>query len=208
MFPTLGFSTSCASTSIVDFLLYKNNTLVSFKVIDSYMSDDLMHQSFDIKITKEFISNDIENMDLTINSKPDFGPSLKSLPKDTEWLGVLIKRENSYSFALCAPTLSIENGNISGETGLDILDDSENEITLETFDLALNVYQQGLASADKVCQSSSPYCTHKSQYDSESGILELPSVSYYSDFGKIYTKATLKKTNDNPMTFTLIELNN
>lgn len=210
-FPSVGLSLTCSSQPLVSSLLYKNNIIVRFKVVDSQLLNNSIQQSFDIHITKEFNSNQIENTILNIITTSGFGPSLSDLPKESEWLGVLIKGNNSYSLAVCAPILTIENGNIIGNTGLNALDNSEDDITVEAFDLALQVYQQGLSSADTVCQSSSSYCTKKAKYDIETGILDLPSVAYKRRFfnfeSSVYAQAKMKKISDNPMTFTVIELN-
>jgi hypothetical protein len=211
LFPTVALSFTCSSQPIVTFLLNENNIVVSFKIIDSKITDKLALQSLDIKITKEFNSSQIENTTVKINHPSITSSSFSHLSKDIEWLSILSKGKNSYYFPLCISGLIIENGIISGNTGIDALDNSDTDITIEAFDTALKAYQQGLALADTVCQSSSPYCTKKAKYDIETGILDLPSVSYARRFFNIgssaYAQAKMKKTSDNPMTFTVIELN-
>ncbi len=46
LLPTTVFSTSCDPTSIADYLLDKSNIIVSFKVMDIQMSNDLTTHVF------------------------------------------------------------------------------------------------------------------------------------------------------------------
>lgn len=199
------FSLSCAGNlSISDFYLFhQDNIIVSFYVTDSHTSTLVSENYMDIQITNEFNSNQIADPNIRIH-----GESAAIYSKGVEWVSVLLKQADSYSISLCTPKLTIEEGHIIGETGLAAIDNSDTPVTIEWFNMALSVFQQGLSLADDVCQSSTDYCANKVTYDRDSGILDLPSVEYLQFGFPVYTKAKLQKTGDNPMTFQVIEISN
>ena len=90
------------------------------------------------------------------------------------------------------------------------MDNDDNPVSIELFDMTLGIFQQGLSLADTVCQSASAnaYCVKRATYDLETGILDLPSVEFLRFGFRNYTKAKLQKTGDNPMTFSVMEIGN
>jgi len=202
---TKAFSISCVPDLGISeyYLFYDNSIIVSFNVIDSHTAYYVSENYMDIQITHEFNSNQITDTDLRIYSE-----GVYKYTKGTEWVGVLLKNDDSYVVPLCAPALSIENGNIIGKTGMTVLDEGDSPVSIELFDTTLSVFQQGLSLADTVCQSASAdvYCVKRATYDLETGILDLPSVSYLKFGFREYNKAKLQKMGDNPMTFSVQEL--
>lgn len=197
----LANSGSCANTKLSDYLMHENNIVVSFKVINSQFLENSESNFIEIEVTNEFYSNKIENTNIVIDTENSFGPALKMFKKNIEWLTVLSKFNDSYIISGCAPSLTIENGLIIGETGIDILNQSTKPLSLEMFDLALNAFQQGISSADKVCKSLNSYCTERATYDIETGSLSLPSVEYSSFGFKAYAKVRMEKVSDDIKTF-------
>lgn|GEM_PF-6961927 len=196
------FSLSCVpDLSISDFYLFhKDNIIVSFYVTDSHTSYLVPETYMDIQITKVFNSNKIIDTELRI-----YGESAYMYSKGVEWVSVLLKQDDSYSISICTPKLTIEDGNIIGKTGFTVFDNDETPASVEMFDKALSIFQQGLSLADDVCQSASEYCVNRVTYDTETGILDLPSVQYMQFGFRVYTKAKLQKTGDSPITFKVID---
>lgn len=208
-FPNLAFPI-CANTLLSDYVRNEANILVSFTVTDSQISTIVPDSYIDILITEEFNSNIIDDPSIRINTESLLGPSLSEFTENIEWLSVLTKTEESgYTFAGCTPKLQIENGVVIGQTGLQALDDSDEDITIENFTLALNAYQQGISSADTVCQSDSSYCSGaRAIYDASTEVLSLPTVAISASSGLSYANAKMQKTGDSPVTFRVIELGN
>ncbi|WP_428355400.1 hypothetical protein [Methyloprofundus sp.] len=177
--------------------------IVSFRVINSEFSEN---NFIEIEITKEFYSNKIESSNIKIDKENGFGPMLSTFEKNIEWLTVISKFNDSYIIAGCAPTLIIENEMVIGETGIDILNKRDKQVSVQMFDLALNAFQQGISLADKVCKSSNRYCTERATYDIKTGTLSLPSVEYTSFGFKVYAKAKLEKVSEGIETFVITEI--
>ncbi|NOQ13790.1 MAG: hypothetical protein GQ583_04820 [Methyloprofundus sp.] len=170
LLPNIAFSSSgsCSNTALSDYLMYEDNIIVSFKVINSQFSDN---NFIEIEITKEFYSKKIENINIKIDTENGFGPMLSTFEKNIEWLTVISKFKDSYIIAGCAPMLIIENETVIGDTGIDILTKIDKPVSVQMFDLALNAFQQGISLADKVCKSSNSYCTERATYDIKTGTL-------------------------------------
>lgn len=129
------------------------------------------------------------------------------MTQNTKWLTSLTKSGGFYFISECSPILPVENDFIVGKTGLNILDDSTNKVSLQTFKLAISAYHQGIMSADMVCKSANAYCSEtKPIYDMETGLLNLPSVQY-SQFGvPVYAQVKMQKISENPIKFTVTEI--
>lgn len=209
VFPNMAFP-SCGNSLLSDYVMNEANILVSFTVTGSQISTIVPDSYVEISITEEFNSNIIDDPSIRINTESILGPSLSEFIENIEWLSVLAKTEESgYFFAGCAPKLQIENGVVIGHTGLKVLDDSDEDITIEKFTLALNAYQQGISSADTVCRNDSSYCSGaRATYDASTEVLSLPTVAVSAFPGLSYTNAKMQKTSDNPVTFRVIELGN
>jgi len=205
LFPNIAFSSSgsCSNTLLSDYLMHENNIIVSFKVINSQFSDN---NFIEIEITKEFYSNKMESTNIKIDTENGFGPELSTFEKNIEWLTVISKFKDSYIIAGCAPVLTIENKMVIGETGINILNELDKPVSVQIFDLALNAFQQGISSANKVCKSSNTYCTERATYDIKTGILSLPSVEYTSFGFKVYAKAKLEKVSEDIKIFVITEI--
>ena len=110
--------------------------------------------------------------------------------------------ESEYIFAACAPKLKIENGTIMGSTGISALDESDSEITIEQFKLALQAYQQGISSADLICRNLNSHCSRaRATFDTRTGILNLPTVLVFQPIiGQYFINAKMKITGDKPIT--------
>jgi len=209
-FPNLAFPICVANPLLSDYVMNEANILVSFTVTGSQISTVVPDSYIDISITEEFNSNIIDDPRIRINTESILGPSLSEFTENIEWLSVLTKTEESgYFFAGCAPKLQIESGVVIGNTGLKVLDDSDEDITVEKFMLALNAYQQGISSADTVCQSDNSYCSGaRATYDASTEVLNLPTVAVSAFPTLFYTNAKMQKTGDSPVTFRVIELDN
>lgn len=208
MLPNIAFSTSgsCSKTPLSHYLLHEDNIIVSFTVTASEFSEP--NKNFiDIAISKEFYSHKLPDTRIIIAAENGFGPPLSTFSKNIEWLTVLSKHKNTYIIAGCAPVLSIENGMVQGETGLDVLSQIGAPVSIEILDIALTAFQQGIRSADDVCQSTNSYCTNRTTYDVNTGILNLPSVEYSSFFGsKIYGQVKMQQTSGAIDAFKIIEI--
>jgi len=184
----------------------EDNIIVSFRVINSQFADN---NFIEIEITKEFYSNKMESTNIKVREN-GFGPMLSTFEKNIEWLTVITKFKDFYITAGCAPVLTIEDKMVIGETGIDILNETGKPVSVQMFDLALNAFQQGISSADKVCKSPNSYCTERATYDIETGILSLPSVEYEKSFfgfeSRSYAKAKLKKVSEDIKTFVITEI--
>lgn len=186
--------------------MHENNIIVSFKVINSQFSENSESNFIEIEVTKEFYSNKIENTLIKIDTENGFGPTLNMFEKNIEWLTVISKFKDSYIVSGCAPTLTIENGILTGETGIDILKKSSQPVSVQMFDLALNAFQQGISSADDVCKSSNSYCNERATYDFKTGSLSLPSVEYKYFGVKIYANVMMKKVSKDIKTFEITKI--
>lgn len=209
LFPNIALALSCAGLSLSQYAMMENVRFVTITVDNSKVALDPINAYVDTKVTQEFISNGLINTPVRIKPDPFGFASLDKFTKGSEWLTVLSKSNGVYAISLCTPVLAIENGFIVGQTGIDILDNSKNNVTLEEFKLAIGAYRQGLSSVDAVCKSANSYCSEtKAIYDVESRTLDLPSVQY-SQFGvPVYAKVKLQKTSDNPIGFTVTEIKN
>lgn len=209
MFPNVAFAL-CANNSLSDYAMRENSIFVAFEVTSRHLSTIAADNYIDIEVTQEFNSDVIENKNIRINNEPFPGPSLSDFSQNNEWLSVLVKtEEEDYIISSCAPKLIVENETILGDTGFNVLDNSDDNITFEKFTLALNVFQQGISLADTVCKSANSFCTQTlATYDFETEILNLPTVTYPIFGAPVYVKAKMQKTGDNPITFTVIELDN
>ncbi len=208
MLPNVAFAI-CANNSLSDFVRFENSIFIAFKVTDTHLSNTV-DSYIDIEVIQEFNSNVIEDKNIRIKNESFLGPSVSEFSQNNEWLSVLVKTEKeSYIFSACTPKLIVENETIIGDTGINALDNSDDILTIEKFALALNAYQQGISLADEVCKSANSYCKQTlATYDVETGILNLPTVTYPILGTPVYVKAKMQKTGDNPVTFTVIELNN
>ncbi|WP_428356489.1 hypothetical protein [Methyloprofundus sp.] len=209
MLPSVAFSTSgsCSNTQLSDYLMHEDNIIVSFRVIDSQFSGQIDNNFIEIEITKEFYSKKLTDTRIKIETENGFGPALSTFTKNIEWLTVLSKYKDTYIFAGCAPTLTIENAIVQGETGINVLDQMGDSVSVEMLELALNAFQQGISSADSVCKSSNSYCSERATYNIETGVLNLPSVEYTSLFGgKVYAKAKMQKVSNDLKTYQITEL--
>jgi len=208
MFPNVAFAV-CANNSLSDFVRFENSIFVAFKVTNTHLST-IVDSYIEIEVIQEFNSDVIEDKNIRIKNESFLKPSVNEFSQNNEWLSVLVKTEKeSYTFSACTPKLIIENETIIGDTGINVLDNSDDNLTIEKFALALNAYQQGISLADVVCKSANSYCTQTlATYDFETEILNLPTVTYPVLGTPVYVKAKMQKTGDNPVTFTVIELDN
>ncbi len=210
LLPNIAFSSNCGIQKLSNYLMNEDNIIVSFKVINSQFLENSERNFIDIEIKKEFFPQKIESTNIRIDTENGFGPALSTFKKDTEWLTVLSKFKNSYIIAGCAPTLTIEDRNVIGDTGIEILNETSKPVNIQMFELALNAFQQGIGLADKVCKSPNSYCTDRATYDIETGILSLPSVEYEKSFigfkSRSYAKAKLEKVSENIKTFVITEI--
>lgn len=210
LLPNIVFSSNCSDIKLSDYLMDESKIIVSFKVINSQFLENSESNFIDIEVTKAFFPKKIENVNIRIDSEIEFGPTLRTFEKDTEWLAVLSKFNNSYFIAGCASTLIIENGSIIGDTGIEILHETSEPVSVHLFELALNAFQQGISLADQVCKRSNSYCTERATYDIETGVLSLPSVEYEQSFfgfkSRSYAKAKLEKVSEDIKTFVVTEI--
>ncbi len=210
VFPNVAFPLCGDDVLLSDYvILDEANIFVSFTVVDRHISTIVPDNYIDISITQEFNSDIIESQNIRIDGESILGPSLSEFTENVEWLSVLRKKEESgFVFAGCAPKLQIENGVVIGRTGISVLDDFDDDISIDKFELALDAYQQGISSADLVCRNDSSYCTGaRATYDTETEILNLPTVAVFQPIiGQFFTNAKMQKTGDNPVTFSVIEL--
>lgn len=206
--PNSVFALSCTGLPLSQYIMIENINIVALKVVDTGESTAFGDAYIDVEVTKKFISTENINSSIRIKLNPYDEPSLNQFSKNSEWLAVLGKSDDSYIIAPCAPVLSVENEFVMGRTGINVLDSLTSKVTLESFELAINAYQQGIASANTVCKSPNAYCSEtKAVYDIETGILDLPTVQYSLFGAPVYVKAKMQKVSDNPMSFTVIEAN-
>ncbi len=206
LFHNVAFADNCIFLPLSYHVMFEDSIFVAFKVIDKQPSD-VISDIVDIEVIQEFNSDIIENTIIRVSGRKALGPIGQFTP-NTEWLSVInIGEEGDYFFPLCAPSHAIENGIIIGDTGINALDESNDDITFERFALVLDAYHQGISSADTVCTADNSYCEKtQATYNFETGILDLPSVLLLiTPFINSYAEARMKKTGDNPVTFTIIE---
>lgn len=126
---------------------------------------------------------------------------------DSEWIGALVQsNQGAYYLFRCSFPVHIRGNRILTPTGFQWLDrQPTGSVTLDQLESTIHAYRQGLSEADDVCRSSSPHCKNsRPVYDAASGELNLPLVQYQHYGLPAYTRAKLKKTGDEPMTFTVI----
>lgn len=204
----------CSPAPLAEYLMYGGEdgpTIVSFKVIKGYPFPGHV-QTLEVEIIKAFFPKKIENTHMQIGTASiSDDPKISMFKKDTEWLAVIWGSDDFNEMAGCGSTLAIKNGNIKGNTGIEILNETNEPVSVQMFELALNAFQQGISLADQVCKSSNSYCTERATYDIDTGILSLPSVEY--EFGVIpgaeirhHTKVKLKKVGEGIKTFVITEI--
>ena len=215
-YPNITLALSCIDWSISQYAMIDNQNFVALKVInigelevinkEELIGGSSYNSYIDAEITQEFITTENINSVIRIEFFDYFDLLRNKFTKNPEVITILNKSENKFSISPCTPTIPIENGFIVGKTGINILDSSTNDVSINDFKLAINSYKQGIASADLVCKSNNSYCTKtKATYDIETKILNLPTVQYYQFGVPVYIKAKMKKISDNPMNFTIIE---
>ncbi len=209
IFPSLSFATSCATLpqlSLPFALLSERHETIAFKVlgINQYSVN-----SVDVEVTHRFGKSTIDS-DLITITRGELSasyPLVSGFTIGSEWLSVIGTSDNYYYFSICRQSLQIQNGIVSGTTGLDSLDTLTMGFSIEQLDLAINSYQQGLQAANLVCQSDNSYCDKvKTTYDKHTGVLNLPSVEYEIFGHPAYLKAKMQLSNDGSGNFTITEL--
>lgn len=233
MLPKVVLALSCAPTSMADVAMnfQGEEALVAFRIVG--ITEPTIQFSydyiFDVEVTDEFIKNQFENPPIQIRFNPFGDINGYGFTKDSEWLTVIGKEEESFFLSPCSPRLNIKDGIIIGRTGLEILDDSESETTLEKFRVAITAFKQAIDLANKVCSRNSNCENIKASYSPETGELNLPVIklinsAFNGQTGKLeppidystpfvprietseYVDVILQKTTDNPATFILKEI--
>lgn len=198
---------SYISVPLSYYAMQEDQNIIVLKVLHSQIATSEDSAYIDAEITHQFRTQETIASTIRIPFSRLNTFFHLQLTEGSQWLTVLKRLEDTYIIPECTPALPVEHNFITDKTGLNILDNSPNKVSLGAFKLAMYAYQQGIASADKVCKSDNTYCVNtKATYDTDTGLLSLPTVQY-SEFGiPTYANATLQKTSDNPTQFTVTEL--
>jgi hypothetical protein len=209
IFPNLSFATTCApeQTELSFLLISENYEIIAFKVLGV---NQYSESAIDVEITHKLAKSTIDSDQIAILPEGYSGsyPLINSFPQGSEWVSGINPNGNYYySFYTCPRALQIQDGIITGTTGLSSLDNLSTGFSIEQLDFALKSYQQGLQAADLVCQSDNSYCDKvRTTYDKHTGVLNLPSVKYEVLGYPAYLNAKMQLRSDGSGSFNITEL--
>ncbi len=206
--PNLSFATTCRPEQAqLSFpLISEGYEIIAFKVLGV---NQYSVNSVDVEVTHRLTKSTIDTNLITI-SRGELSssyPLISGFTEGSEWISAIGISDNYYYFYHCVQALQIQNGIITGITGLDSLDNLTTGFSIEQLGLTFKSYQQGLQAANKVCQSNNAYCDKvKATYNKSTGVLHLPSVEFEALGYPAYLNAKMQLNNDGSGNFTIIEL--
>lgn len=197
LFTQTALATSCGQAAMLDTIEFgRIEHIVSFRVLDYEDVDEGYPTYMDVEIIRQ-LEGHIEQKEIRIignNNGLSVRPGVTEFDIDNEWLAALEIIDGEYYLPGCSSTLRIENDTVIGYIR-PCSQDPDNDyycgdmtfanaqafrtqtMTLAEFNLAREVYSEGIAKALRLCTGPSSRCENiRARYNPATGELILPAV--------------------------------